>query len=51
MRGRKRDPRQWLMIKRHDDDTALVPTRLDDISVESERSMAQIADGKNDKRN
>ncbi|WP_277811780.1 DNA ligase D [Chromohalobacter canadensis] len=48
MRGRKRDSKQWLMIKRHDDDTAHVPTRLDDVSVESQRSMSQIAADSNE---
>ncbi|GHB34145.1 DNA ligase D [Salinicola rhizosphaerae] len=47
MRGRgggKEDGKQWLMIKRHDEKGARVPGSLDDLSVDSERSMARIAE-------
>lgn len=37
------DGKQWLMIKRHDDDAARVPESLDDVSVASDRRMADIA--------
>lgn len=51
MRGRSGDGqqgsgRQWLMIKRHDDGDAHVPDSLDDVSVASNRRMAEIAEGK-----
>lgn len=42
--GGKGDGKQWLMIKRHDESGARVPDALDDISVDSGRSMAQIAE-------
>jgi len=44
MQGRERDGKQWLLIKRHDEGEARVPKRLDDVSVDSDRSMAQIAE-------